>query len=284
MRAHWLFGCVSLACSTLGTVGCGAAESYVQTPVRADAGTWNTILSNAQKMNCAAKGPDPVSGLVLSCADGGTIVFGRDQGPDARLVDDEAHYLLEGRCFGSAAQYCGVLVGQLVTSGATPPPGTTLPPVVAPPTATANAGPPPGSSSGDTELAACMPGKTLTTCATSYKVKVPPVEDMGYAFLPQFGLEFKMEDDGSTIHALFIHFFSKKEGAYTKTFRGIGKDAKERDIFAEFGHPTDVTDTVVSQYGEYPGANDHSIVYDGYRFTFYDDKLALIAVFPPEAR
>lgn len=222
-------------------------------------------------MSCSAKGPDPVSGLVLECEDGGKIVFGRDQGDDARIIDDPQHYLLEGRCYGSAAKFCGALVGQLV-GGQAGAPTPTAPPAT--PTA-----PPVDNTTGDAELKPCMPGKLLSDCAKALKAKTPPVEDLNFAFLPQFGLEFKMEDDQRTIRGLFLHFFSKTEGAYKKSFRGIDKNSTETDIFAEFGHPIDVSDSVVSQYGEYPGAQEHAILYDDYRFTFYDGKLAIVAIF-----
>lgn len=274
---------VSIAVS-FAAVACGGAESYVRTPVRADASTWNTILANAQLMNCSAKGPDPVNGLVLECEDSGTIVFGRDQGDDARIIDDETHYLLEGRCSGSAAKFCGALVGQLVS--AKDPSGNPTTPSTATATATAVAtgGPPSSGTTGDAELKGCMPGRSLAECAKSFKAKTPPVEEMNFAFLPQYGIELGLEDDKKTIRALFIHFFSKKEGAYKKTYRGIGATSTETDIFAEFGHPTDVDDSVVSQYGEYPGAQEHNIYYSGFRFQYLDGKLALIGIFPPDPK
>ncbi|MFO0614348.1 MAG: hypothetical protein U0414_17305 [Polyangiaceae bacterium] len=252
--------------------GCGGAESYVRTPARADGMTWNTIIGNAQLMSCSTKGPDPINGLVVECADGGTVVFGRDQGDDARAVDDPQHYLLEGRCFGAAAKFCSALVGQLVSPRSDAPPAPSGQP-------SAPVGTP--STAGDAELAACMPGKTLTDCAKAFKVKVPPIEEPGFAYLPQFGLEMSIASDRKSIDGLIIHFFSKKEGSYEKTFRGIGAKSTEKQIFAEFGHPQDVLDSVVPEYGDYPNAKDHLIVYPTYRFQFYDDKLASIIVLPP---
>ena len=87
-------------------------------------------------------------------------------------------------------------------------------------------------------------------------------------------------DDGK-INAMFFYFRSRTKKQFSgSTDKGVGKDSSIEDVIKQYGIPGRTFKSVVSEFGEEPGAVDDTLSYSklGVHFTFYDKKLAFIVV------
>lgn len=98
----------------------------------------------------------------------------------------------------------------------------------------------------------------------------------GYLTFPAHGISVKFNAEGTITH-VFYYFASPKYSVFDgETEAGINKGSGLDDVIREYGEPTDRSESVVSEYGAMPGANEVSLTYDaeGLTFTFWDGVLA----------
>lgn len=89
-----------------------------------------------------------------------------------------------------------------------------------------------------------------------------------------------MEDN--RILTLFFLFKSKKSATFNGvTDKGIGFSSSVRDVISSYGNPGETSKSVVSKFGEYPGAHEIEMIYNalGVSFLFLDGELSQIIVF-----
>lgn len=101
-----------------------------------------------------------------------------------------------------------------------------------------------------------------------------------YLIAPNHGVDALIVD--GTISVLFFYFYSKTKTSFAgSTDRGINANSSPLDVTAKYGQPDRIGQSVISQYGAMPGANEKSMEYPrlGVTFTFWDDKLADIRIY-----
>jgi hypothetical protein len=107
--------------------------------------------------------------------------------------------------------------------------------------------------------------------------------DGEYASFPKSGIQVLLA--GDRVQTVFINYKWKEGVPFTGTLEGgIGATASADDVIRRYGPPGQVLDSIVSEFGEYPGAKDHTIEYESASFTFYDGVLAHVALFRPKPR
>ena len=90
---------------------------------------------------------------------------------------------------------------------------------------------------------------------------------------------------GGRVETVFVMYRSKETSPYVGTDPdGIGAASAADDVLRVYGAPSYVGDSEVSEYGEFPGAHDHSLLFGarGLSFTFYDGALAHVAIGRPD--
>jgi len=93
------------------------------------------------------------------------------------------------------------------------------------------------------------------------------------------GVQALIEDE--KILSLFFHFKSKKDSAFDGvTDKGIGFSSSVRDVVSSYGNPDETRKSIVSKFGEYPGAQEIRMNYNalGVSFLFLDGELFQIIV------
>lgn len=83
------------------------------------------------------------------------------------------------------------------------------------------------------------------------------------------------------ILTLFFHFKSRKSSTFNGvTDKGIGFPSSVRDVISSYGNPDETRKSVVSKFGEYPGAQEIRMNYStlGVSFLFLDGELSQIIV------
>lgn len=88
-----------------------------------------------------------------------------------------------------------------------------------------------------------------------------------------------------TIANMFFYFYSLTHKPFNaETREGIGRDSTIDDVIRTYGRPDQIHESVVSQFGEMPGAREKSLNFDstGIVFTFWDGRLADIRTFLPK--
>jgi len=101
-----------------------------------------------------------------------------------------------------------------------------------------------------------------------------------YLIAPNHGVDALIVD--GKISELFFYFYSKTKSSFAgSTDRGINANSSPLDVTAKYGQPDRIGQSVISQYGAMPGANEKSMEYPrfGVTFTFWDDKLADIRIY-----
>ncbi|MFO6422065.1 hypothetical protein [Motilimonas sp. KMU-193] len=103
-----------------------------------------------------------------------------------------------------------------------------------------------------------------------------PSEDTGkYISYHSQGLTFRLQ--GNRIQAIFFYFrYQGYSPFYGVTDQGIGINSTILDVINQYGEPDRVSETIVSQYGEKPGATEVYLSYQqlGIAFSFWDGELA----------
>ena len=90
--------------------------------------------------------------------------------------------------------------------------------------------------------------------------------------------------DGRVVGVHF-NFLSKKFRPFRgKTREGIGAKSSFRDVICTYGQPTKLTNTIETEYSEWPGARNIAFYYleKGISFQFTDGRLSEITVFAPQ--
>lgn len=90
---------------------------------------------------------------------------------------------------------------------------------------------------------------------------------------------------GERVETVFVMYRSKDTSPFVGADpSGIGASSTPDDVERVYGTPSYVGDSEVSEYGEFPGAQDHSLLFGarGLAFTFYDGALAHVAIGRPE--
>lgn len=93
------------------------------------------------------------------------------------------------------------------------------------------------------------------------------------------GVQALMEND--RILTLFFHYKSKKNSIFNGvTEKGIGFSSSVRDVISSYGKPGETRKSVVSKFGEHPGAQEIRLNYDalGVSFLFLDGELSQVIV------
>lgn len=94
------------------------------------------------------------------------------------------------------------------------------------------------------------------------------------------GISLLVKQD--TVQTIFYYFVSKKFDPFRGTIESeINYTTTIEDIKQKFGEPDRPSISIVSKYGEFPGAKEVYLAYDklGVAFSFLDNKLANIRQF-----
>ncbi|MBM4158709.1 MAG: hypothetical protein FJ216_08025 [Ignavibacteria bacterium] len=109
---------------------------------------------------------------------------------------------------------------------------------------------------------------------------IPAKYDGKYLDYYYEGLEFSLKDD--KISTIFFIYRSKTHMTFDgKTDKGIGFCSTIPEVIRAYGKPDRIGNSVVSEYGAFPGAHEYYLEYNslGISFTFYDNELAGIRVY-----
>lgn len=122
----------------------------------------------------------------------------------------------------------------------------------------------------------CRLGDALSACEASLGPAVRDVE--GYASFA-VGVQVALKDIDNTVQSVFVMYRSTTLSPFAGSdAAGVGRDATPEKVISVYGQPAKVSESIVSQYGEFPGARDRSLMYPGLVFTFYDGALAHVAI------
>jgi hypothetical protein len=137
-----------------------------------------------------------------------------------------------------------------------------------------------------------LPGVGLKDCRIGRPVKYPqarygPGESNHEGFLdfPKYGMQWVVQ--GDRIEGIIFYFRSPKfDSCEGSTDRGITISSTADDVIKLYGAPEQFFDTVVSRFGDDPGAREQSFQYDrlGIIFTFRDSLLLDVRVQKPVGR
>src|SRR5690606_250250 len=101
--------------------------------------------------------------------------------------------------------------------------------------------------------------------------------DGDYAHFDAAGVEVRV--DGDSVKAVFVEYQSTTKQPFAGTDAyGIGAGARPEDVVKAYGAPLDESDSIVSEYGEFPGKRDYTMSYPGASFTFLDEILGHVAI------
>jgi hypothetical protein len=129
-------------------------------------------------------------------------------------------------------------------------------------------------------LTGCAAGDALSTCVAV--LGEPTALKQNFATFASRGVQLRLTD-AQRVDAVFLFFMSKKYAAFGGSLeKGINAKSSVDDVIAVHGKPNHIGNSTVSEYGEYPGVHDRTLVYGGARFTFYDGALAVVGLFATE--
>jgi hypothetical protein len=125
-----------------------------------------------------------------------------------------------------------------------------------------------------------LPGVGLSECsvgmdASCFLRRFGGKMDGAYMIAYNHGASALISD--GKIKALFFYFSSKNYNVFDgSTDRGIDAKSSPSDVKEKYGQPDRIGQSVVSQYGSNPGAQEISLEYRrlGIWFTFHDGRLA----------
>jgi hypothetical protein len=86
------------------------------------------------------------------------------------------------------------------------------------------------------------------------------------------------------IKQVYFWFLSSKYARFQgRTSKGIGSESKIADVTTIYGAPSERQQRVTTEYSERPGAIETTLEYSnqGIRFSFSDDLLEAVEIFPP---
>ncbi len=128
----------------------------------------------------------------------------------------------------------------------------------------------------------CPIGAMLLTCEAALGPSVANAEFHEFATWPALGIEVAIKDDH--VITVFVEYHAKALSPFVGTDPGgIGATATIAQVLYAYGPATGASDSIVSEFGEFPGAADHTITFGdrGLTFTFYDGALAHLSISKP---
>ena len=126
----------------------------------------------------------------------------------------------------------------------------------------------------------CTVGDALATCEARFGPSLANADYPGeYASWPGQGIEVAI-DPAERITTVFVKFAYSDDVQFLGTVDGVVRPGTTvEDVYTLYGaSPTRDVRSVESQYGAYPGVEDHWIDYPGISFTFYGDCLGTVAI------
>lgn len=125
-------------------------------------------------------------------------------------------------------------------------------------------------------------GEDLKTVYSS--LGKPDNEDSMYLSYYHLGVELSL-DKNKKVAAIFLFFRDKKSMTFDgSTSEKIGFSSTIPQVIRAYGKPDRISESIVSQYGTFPGANNYFLSYDkkGIAFSFYDNELGDIRIYKAE--
>ena len=126
----------------------------------------------------------------------------------------------------------------------------------------------------------CAVGDALAVCEARFGRSADSLDFPGeYALWPGLGIEAAIDAD-RRITTLFVKFFAVDDVQFAGTVDGVIRPGTSVDeVYALYGAtPLRDVRSIESEYGAYPGVEDHWIDYPGVSFTFYNGCLATVAI------
>lgn len=131
-----------------------------------------------------------------------------------------------------------------------------------------------------------LPGKGFEECKLGdssedvlEKFGTPSKNDGNYIDFYEKGFEVAIKN--GKVDAIFFLFRSKSFMTFDGvTDKKIGFTSTIPEVIRQYGKPDRIGNSVVSEYGTFPGAHEYYLEYNslGLAFTFYDNELADIRV------